>query len=261
VKGRSAGLALAAAALLGLASPASAAVLTMATWSQVTQGVPMTRTLSQLNAAGASTASSISLSLTYPQTTISLFRPKTTMGVLDFHLRITQGGAQAITATPSMAMADTGVPGSVRIRTAKHVLTGANASMLNVGNVTLLKVPLRHGQAAVQTGTFSILGQSHVFTVFHYAWTPGSLFFDSLTSKLAPLSNVLTEGSFQLSPNGAGTVALVAPSLLVVRGSIVFQTTLSVTRLELSFPEPGTALLLGAASAALVLAGLRERRS
>ena len=88
---------------------------------ETTQGFPMNRSGGQLGATGTSTATAISVSLSYPQTTIQFFIPKTPNGFpLDRAVTITQGGAQAITATPSMANANQGVPGTLIVMTASH---------------------------------------------------------------------------------------------------------------------------------------------
>jgi len=151
--------ALSASMLALVASAATAGTLTSATWFQVAQGAPMTRSTAQLGATGTSTAGSIAVSLSYPQTTLSFFVPKTSMGALDLHIKITQGGAQAITATPGMASGAPGVPGTVIIMTAAHVAMGVNQSMYNAGFFTLLAVPLSNGAAGVFTSYFVVSGR------------------------------------------------------------------------------------------------------
>ena len=71
----------------------------------------MTRTTAQLGASGTSDGEldrgEPLLSRRSPST---FFVPKTSMGVLDLHIKITQGGPQAITATPGMAALRPGSP-------------------------------------------------------------------------------------------------------------------------------------------------------
>ena len=245
---------LAAATILLLAAAAQAGTLTSATWLQVTQGFPMSRTTAQLNASGTSTASSIAVSLTYPALSAQFFVPKTANGVLDLHIKITQGGPQAITATPGMAAGSPGIPGTVVVMTANHVAKGVNASMYNPGVNTLVQVPLSVGIADQVTGSFIVTGQAHTITVDFFAWTPGGQTFTGLTTKGVALPDVGAMGSFNLTAMGGGTVTLVSPTKISINGSLAQRRTASFTTLKLSFiPEPSTLLLLGAAAAALVL--------
>ena len=66
--------------ILLMSASAHAGTLTNATWFQVAQGFPMTRTFSQLGAAGTSTSNSIGVTLSYPQFTTQFFVPKTPNG-------------------------------------------------------------------------------------------------------------------------------------------------------------------------------------
>ena len=75
-----------------LSSAASAGTPTNATWFQVTQGIPMTRTYGQIGAVGTSTSMSIGVALSYPQFTTDLFVPNTVNGTLDLAIHIDQGG-------------------------------------------------------------------------------------------------------------------------------------------------------------------------
>jgi hypothetical protein len=194
------------------------------------------------------------VSLAYPQFTLSLFVPKTSMTVLDLHIKITQGGPQVITATPGMANGTPGIPGTVVVMTANHVLKGVNQSMFNVGVNTLAAVPLSIGKAGVFTNTFTVLGVYHTITVDFFAWTPGMATFTGLTTKGVALPTVMAVGSFNLNAQGAGTVTLVSPSKVSIDGMFAQRRTASFTTLKLTFvPEPGTVLLLGAAAAALAL--------
>src|SRR5215510_16572128 len=95
------------------AATAQAGTLTAATWLQTARGFPLTRTTMQLGATGSSTATLFGASLSYPALSTMFFVPRTSMGVLSLAITIKQGGAQAITATPSMAMGTPGIPGTV----------------------------------------------------------------------------------------------------------------------------------------------------
>jgi hypothetical protein len=238
-----------------LAGSAHAGTLSNATWFQTAQGIPLTRTFGQLGVTGNSTGSSLAVSLSYPFFAATLFLPKTSNGVIDLAIQVTQGGAQAITATAGMADGTPGIPGAVVINSAVHVAKGVNQSQFMVGTNTIAAVPLSNGKAGQFTGTFLVLGVIHTITVDFYAWTPGSLMFSGLTSLGSPLPNVTAAGSFNLTPSGGGTVTLVSPSKVSIDGALAQQRTAAFTKLVLSFvPEPGTLLLLGAAGLALFLA-------
>jgi hypothetical protein len=245
---------------LSFASAAHAGTLTMATWLQVTQGFPMTRTSAQLGAVGTSTASSLAVSLSYPAFSVGFFVPKTANGVLDLHIKITQGGPQALTATPGMALANQGIPGTVIVMTAAHAAKGVNASMFNPGVNTLVQVPLSVGVADQVTGTFVVTGQAHTITVDFFAWTPGMQTFTGLTTMGVGLPDVTAVGSFNLTANGGGTVTLVSPSKVSINGALAQRKTASFTTLKLTFvPEPGTLLLLAGAAGAIALFARRQR--
>jgi threonine dehydrogenase-like Zn-dependent dehydrogenase len=250
---------LASAVALLAATAASAGTLTNASWFQVTQGVPMTRTNAQLGASGSSTATSIAVTLSYPFFSTQFFVPKTPNGTLDLHIFVSQGGPQSITATPSMASGSPGVPGTVVVMTAGHIGMGLNQSMFKVGINTLVQVPLSAGKAGQFTGTFTVVGALHTITVDFYAWTPHTLIFTGLTTKGAALPTVTAAGSFNLTANGGGTVTLVSPSKISIDGALAQRRTAGFTTLVLSFiPEPGTLLLLGAGALGLLLVGSRK---
>jgi hypothetical protein len=241
-------------------SAAQAGTLTNATWFQVTQGVPMTRTFGQLGASGTSTSSSIGVNLSYPAFSTQFFVPKTANGTLDLHIKITQGGPQSLTATNSMAGGNPGIPGTVLVMTAKHVAVGPNASMFAIGMTTLVAVPLSAGKAGNFTGTFTVVGAYHFITVDFYAWTPHTLTLSNLTTKGKALPTVVAMGSFNLTSMGGGTVTLVSPSLVSIDGALAQRRTAGFTSLSLSFvPEPATLLLLAAGALGLALMGSRKR--
>ena len=259
-------LSLVGAVALVAASAAQAGTLTGATWLQNTQGVPMTRTTTMLGATGTSTATSIAVNLAYPAFSLNFFVPKTSMGVLDLAIKITQGGPQAITATPGMANGTPGVMGTVVVMTAKHIAIGVNASMYNVGVNTLVKVPVSIGKAGQFAGSFTVLGSYNFITVDFFAWTPGMQVFTGLTTKGVALPNLTAAGSFNLNAGGGGTVTLVSPSVITIKGlpgstSLAQRKTASFTSLHMTFagvPEPGTLLLLGAGALGLALVGSRK---
>jgi hypothetical protein len=227
---------LSAVGILLASSGAHAGILTNATWFQVTQGVPMTRTYYQLGIDpwdNFSTQNSIAVNLSYPFFSTTAFARGTQ---IDLAQQITFGGPQAITATANMANGTPGIPGTVIVMSAIHV--------------------------GVFTNTFLVTGALHGLTVDFYAWTPGPFAFTGLTSKGQPLPNVTAAGSFNLTEYGGGTVTLVSPSKVSIDGSLAQRRTASFTKLVLSFvPEPSTLLLLGGSALALVLAGRRAQRS
>ena len=248
----------AGAVTLLAATAASAGTLTSATWFQVTQGVPMTRTTTQLGATGTgSTATSITVNLSYPFFDTTAFAPGTQ---IDLAQQITQGGPQVITASPNGANGTPGVQGTVVVMSAIHTGMGVNQSMFMVGANTIVQVPLSAGKAGQFTGSFSAVGVAHKITVDFFAWTPDVVVFSGLTTKGAALPNVTAAGSFALTPSGMGTVTLVSPSKISIDGPLAQRRTAGFTSLVLSFvPEPGTLLLLGAGALGLVLMGSRKR--
>lgn len=268
-------LSLLGAVVLLATSAAQAGTLTDATWTQVTQGFPMTRTGLQLSLTGTSTGSaSISIGLSYPAFATKFFVPKTTPnGVLDLAVSITQGGAQMITASNSMATVNVGVQGTVVVMTAIHNTMGVNQSTFMTGVNTLVMVPVSIGVAGQFTGSFLVIGNNHLITVDFYAWTPHTIAFTGLTTmgkgttpmgggsrNGAPLPNVTASGTWNLTAGGGGTVTLVSPTVIRIDGSLAGRRTAGFTSLKLYFvPEPGTLLLLGAGALGLVLVGSRKR--
>jgi len=246
------------------AASARAGTLTSATWvtdlGLTGPIIPTTPFPLPVVASGTSSATSVSVNLSLPQFTTEFFAPKNpTTGVLDLAITVSQGGAQLVTATPSMAAATTPVPGTLIVMTAPHLSGGTNASMLVVGINTLVNVPLSVGVNGQFTSTFSVLAAVHQLTVDFYAWTPGTASFMGLTSKGSALPDVVAMGSFALTAMGGGTVTLVSPSKLSINGSLARRRTASYTTLQLHFvPEPGSALLLAAAAVSLALVARRR---
>jgi hypothetical protein len=250
------------AALL-LSTAAQAGTLTSASWLQVIQGFPMTRTFNRglsappfTIAGNAFGTSSIAVNLTYPAVISKFFVPKTANGVIDLAISITQGGSQAITATPGGATANQAVAGAVRVRVASHAVAGVNFSQFMTGMTTLLQVPLSIGVDGQQTGSFVVTGVQHHITVDFIGWTPGVVTFTGLTSLGKPLPSVTAAGSWSLTAGGGGTVTLVAPSKISVDGAFAQRRTASFAALKMYLvPEPSALLLIGAGALGLVLFG------
>ena len=235
------------------AGAAHAGTLTSATWTTDALGVPFVLPIA---ATGTSTATSVSVGLSVPQFTTAFFVPKTPNGVT-FHVKLTQGGAANLTASPSMAAATAGIPGTVIVMTANHVAKGVNASMFNPGINTLLHVPLDVGATGHFNYTTAIIsGIPITVNVTYLGWTVHTQTFTGLSSHGAPIPDVVAMGSFDLTAQGGGSVLLVSPTRISVDFGAPFldRTTVSLTTLKLSFvPEPSALLLLGAGAGAIAL--------
>jgi len=278
-------LSLVGAVALLAASAAQAGTLTAATWTQTSQGFPMTITgpgvPPLLAISGTSTGTSIAVALDYPDVATMFFVPKTFNGLLDLAITITQGGPQNLTATSGgMANATTGVKGNVTVMTAVHNTAGASQSTYMVGLATLVKVPVNVGISSTVVGMLAPLGVAHNISVVFYAWTTGTVTVVStltsmqmsitpmgqfitmvnLTMTPTPTNMLVAMGSFNLTSMGAGTVTLVAPTVVMIDCGLAQRRTASFTSLKMYFvPEPGTLLLLGAGALGLVLLGSRKR--
>lgn len=263
---------LVAVIVLGWASAASAGVLTMASWTQEVGpfevGVPVTgegSAIGRVPRPGFDGCACLSLSVPSFQHTV--FLPKSANGVLDLAYLLQIGGQQHLTATFGGARATQGIPGTILLKTAVHAAMGVNASMYQVGAITLLRVPLSVGAGATQMGTFSVLNEPHSFTVHQYAWTPSTLTFTGLTSRGNPLPDVVAMGTFVGPGDGQpGEITLVAPTLIEIRGALAERRTVTLSSVKLFFdadeshpfpvcvPEPGEAALLATGFAAWLIA-------
>jgi hypothetical protein len=164
-------------ACLLAAAPAGAGTLTSATWTQVVAphpaalGVSATiiRTAAALGATGNSTATSIAVALSFPAFMTSFFGPPFTPSSGFYpHVRISQGGPQAITATAGAGAGAPGIPGTVVVMTAVHPDMGVKQSVFMVGFNTLVALPLSNGKAGQFTSTFVVLGHLLTVTVDFY---------------------------------------------------------------------------------------------
>jgi hypothetical protein len=251
-------------------SSGNAGTLTAATWLQTEQlfpapGFPLTRTAAdpRWSYSGTSTSTSIAANVNYFFTSTVFGVPKTPNVSLDLGVKVTQGGAQAITATGAGAAGSPGIGGTaiLAIGLPLHVGMGVDQSMFQLGSGTLVAVPLNVGNAGAFTNTFRAGGVNHTITVNFYSWTVASVSFTGLTWDYYALPNVSAMGSFDLTANGGGMVTLVSPSLVSVDGAVSKRRTASITTLTLTFvPEPGTLLLLAGGAVALLLAARRGPR-
>jgi hypothetical protein len=267
------------AALLVLAglfpAAAGAGPLVSATWTQEVWGFALTVTNSGatcsdanpahipsytvfgcptagLQASGGSAGTSYNVALTLP-----LFQAQgiTTGGVRVYATMATLSGTQAISGSATSATATQAIHGQVLWGAANHNMASMWSQPLMA---TIIAIPLDIGRPGQFLGSFTEIGSDHYLTVDFYGWTAGTLTFTGLSSFSMALPNVVAMGSFGLTPGGAGTVTLVAPSKISADGPYAQRRTVNLTALKLSFvPEPAALLLLGAS--ALVLLGSARR--
>ena len=245
-------LSLACGLAIGLGAAAGqAGTLTSATWITEIRGFGSSSTFSvPVSATGTSSASSVSVAVTLPPFSDGEFGTiALSPNPVATYRRLRLGGSQALAATPSMATATMGLPGLVTLRVAAHT----KASMQVPAFTTLLHVPLTVGASGQRWGYFVLLNTLHYVTVDFYGWTPQTRTFMGLTVRGAALPDVVAMGSFDLTVNGGGSVALVSPTRIAVDGFYSQQRTISLTTLKLNFvPEPATFLLLAAGGLALL---------
>ncbi|MGH7289287.1 MAG: hypothetical protein ACREI8_14855, partial [Myxococcota bacterium] len=211
-------------------------------------GVPIT-------ASGTSTGVLVNASVSIPAFEFSTVVLTGGNNPINVFARLTLNGVVNLTAAPSMASADSGIPGSLSVRVASMTKLGGFTP-----RTTIVKVPLEIGGSGTHKQTFFFLGSYHYLTADFYAWTPHTRTFTGLTLAGAPLPDAVGMGSFALTPNGAGTVTLVAPTRIQISSALgpIPRTMVSFDTLTLHFaPEPKSVLLLAAAALALA----RARRS
>jgi hypothetical protein len=250
-------VALGFAAALIVAAGAQAGTLTSATWTTEVPGLSPNVPLGvPVIASGASTSSSMSVSLVLPPFQGGVF---STAGPINTFRSLTLSGSQMLTATPSMAGATMGVPGEINIKVAVHVAKGVNASMHIAGMTTLVQIPLSIGGMGSDTGYFTVSGQAHYVTVDHYAWSVGMQTFTGLTSMFSAVPSVMATGSFNLTAMGGGGVLLVSPTRIAIDGPLSQRRGVMLSTLQLQFvPEPSAVLLLGAGGLVLLLVARRR---
>jgi PEP-CTERM motif len=229
--------------LLG-AAPASAGILTSASWITQINTAPAGGVVSftvPITATGTSTSTSVALSLTVPAFSQSV---QVLTDPITIYATLSLSGSQMFSAGISTlnAKATQGVAGNQFSKLAKAPPT------------TLIKVPLNVGVKGMITDYSTVLGVTAYITVDHYGWRTHTDSFTGLTWKGAGLPSVVAMGSFNVTANGGGTVTLVSPSKITVQSSLTSRKTVSLTTLKLTFvPEPGTLLLLGAAGLGLLM--------
>src|SRR5262245_24570960 len=179
--------------VFALGSAAHAGTLSSATWTTDVFGVPYGVPIA---ASGTSSATSISVSVSVPAFTASQFVLDGVLGPHQ-HVQFLLGGNANITASPSMAAATAGIPGTVIVMTANHMAKGVNASMFAIGVANLFHVPLDIGESGTFASSTAIVsGVPISWKVERFAWTVHTQTFTGLTSKGAPIADVVAMGSF-----------------------------------------------------------------
>lgn len=217
------------------------------------------------DATASSPPTFFNVSLTMPLFQMQVF---TTGGAINVGTMATLSGALTITGNGQSATATGGPVGRLTVGGAQHTM----ASMWNQPLMgTLVQIPLSFGKAGARSGSFTVLGSYHYFTVAFYGWTRGTTTFTGLTSAGQPLPNGVAMGTSSVVPYvqggtmGVRAITLVSPTKISVDGPSAQRRTVSFTSLRLGFhvdgiglPEPGTLLLL-AAAALLLGVGRRPR--
>ena len=142
-----------------------------------------------------------------------------------------------------------------------HTFNGT-ANVYGIGGFTtgggpLLAVPLVLGTP----NTIYKAAGGVAITAISGGWTAGTASVSPVTTTTPsnatnPAGTVTAMGANGLTPGGAGTLVLVAPTRLItnVAGTLAAFSTLTLTYV----PEPGTLLLLGAGVAGLTAIGRRK---
>jgi hypothetical protein len=145
-----------------------------------------------------------------------------------------------------------------------HAFNGT-ANVYGIGGFTsggapLLAVPLVLGTP----NTITKASGGVAITAISSGWTAGTASVSPVTTTPTtpttaptnPAGTVTAMGANGLTPGGAGTLVLVAPTRLItnVAGTLAAFSTLTLTYV----PEPGTLLLLGAGVAGLTAIGRRK---
>jgi hypothetical protein len=234
-------------------APASAGMLTSATWLSRIPVLPATPSVSvPVIASGTSTATFANVSIFLPAFEASTL---VTTAQIDVFVRRTLGGTALLTAGASMAGADAGIPGTLSLRVGEHTRLGG----VFPGS-TIVQIPLSIGAGASHTQIFYLLSSLHYMTVNFYGWTVGTRSFTGLTSRGVPLPDAVGMGSVALTANGGGTLTLVAPTRIQVLGTPGSRNIAGFDTLTLHFvPEPRSFLLLAAAAAAFARAKVGGR--
>jgi hypothetical protein len=234
--------------LLVGAAPASAGMLASASWiapNALLPGAPLV--MVPVMGTGTSTGTMVNVSLELPAFQATTILPTQ---VISVWAQLRLGGSAMITVSAGGAKADAAIPGSLSLRLAGVTRNGP------VIRTPVVNVPLRVGLPGTHEQYFYVVGFVNYLTAKTYPWTVGTRIFTGLTLNRSPLPDVSAMGSFALTPGGAGTVTLVAPTR--IQNTVYFdpghapRTLASFHRLTLHFvPEPDALLLAAAAGLAL----------